>query len=157
MAWQYLLGEGVPEEAIKYEPYRIELAHPIPYIPDFWLPKLGIIVEAKGLIKDSHEKSKIVATHRAMPIVVDGVHYHKYIVAVSASYREIDAYDAANGMCSALSGIKTRYMPLSGLGIVKWCNANGVTAVPVADGRMDWLKRRIKYHAERQRRHDNGV
>lgn len=115
----------------------------VPYIPDFCLPEKGIIIEAKGVFRDPHEKAKAVAMKNALPFEIDGVTYYDYIVAVAASYAEVAAFDASGGMVQNIPGLSSRTLPISGLNLVKWLDTHGITAVPVARNAMHWLDRKI--------------
>jgi hypothetical protein len=147
---------SLPVGVVLYERAKLDIVTTIPYIPDFFLPEAGIIIEAKGLFNDPHEKAKAVAMANALPFDIDGVMYYDYIVAVAATYKEIAAFDSASGMIQNVAGLSTRSMPLKGLALVKWLDTHGVSAVPVARDSMHWLRRKIARKIKRRNRDETS-
>lgn len=138
---QYVM-HALPEDTL-YEPVKLELTVQLRTIPDFFLPSDGIIVEAKGIVRNRYDELKAEAVKDALPLEVNGVTYRHYIMAVSCSNTQIRQYAAVNGDTAALK-LKLPSNTMAGLDLCHWANLHGILAVPVSRDNLYWLERAIR-------------
>lgn len=138
---QYVM-HVLPDDTL-YEPVKLELTVTLRTIPDFFLPSDGIIVEAKGIIRNRYDELKAQAVKDELPFEFQGVTYRYYIMAVACSNAQIRQYASVNGDTAALN-LKLPGSTMAGLDLCHWANLHGIMAAPVSRDNTFWLERTIK-------------
>lgn len=115
-------------------------AHAVPVIitvntqPDVFLPHLQTVLEVKGKCQTNFEFRKLVATSAAVreTLVLEGVQYKHYVIAVQVSAAEMAQYMRAMMDINKLMTTTQRgNFPLTGLRLVAALQRAHVEAVPI--------------------------
>lgn len=146
---QYVM-HTLPEDTL-YEPTKLTLDITLNTIPDFFVPSYGIIVEAKGMFRNRYDELKALAVQAALPITLDGVEYHQYILAVSCSNAQLRRYSEVGGDTAALH-LKLPSNTMTGLDLCHWATLHGIISAPVSRENQFHLSKAINRWKNRKQR-----
>jgi hypothetical protein len=152
MAFRSQLEQAVSSKLTRAGIVANHEAHTLPVMftiqtqPDFWLPELGIVVEAKGKVANHFEFVKLVSTSNIIAdgVTFDDVKYTRYIVAVQVNPGELKQYAAVLGDVNKLVRTLPRgNFPLTGLRLLAALHRSNVNVVPVTYGSLGFLMHKL--------------